>query len=86
MTESQAAAIWPVMKAFSEGKKVQFDCDGWKDATNPGFCEAAKWRIKPELFEGKFVLFEDGHAVIAKPDTIASGNYRIVTLREVEAK
>lgn len=95
MTPAQAAAIWPVMKAFSEGKKVQFFSNisqEWRTDDRPTFNTELKWRIKPELFEGKFVFYSDGtiypatmvNTPLAQCE-IARGA-RIVTLREVEDK
>ena len=89
MTESQAAAIWPVMKAFSEGKQVQARYPGttqWESPTNPTFSELHEWRIKPELFEGKFIVYPDGHAYSTEHASFVGTDGRIVTLREVEEK
>jgi hypothetical protein len=64
--------------------------NGWQEPIEePGFNAAYQWRIKPELFEGKFILFEDGTWATATRELtdleIAKGR-RIITLREVEEK
>ena len=104
LNKDQAAAIWPVMKAFSEGKKVQCylkptwqaDQREWRDIPElPSFDADLQWRIKPELFEGKFVLDPlcvSGGYVVSEAKGRILNNYekahgiRIVTLREVEEK
>jgi hypothetical protein len=97
MTTSQAAAIWPVMKAFSEGKKVQGRClesvvgaNVWTTTDEPNFYPTFEWRIKPELFEGKFIIWPNGIAQHSPIEGCHTAEYlevkgaRIVTLREVE--
>ncbi len=91
MTQTQAAAIWPVMKAFSEGKCVQakhpIEKDQWDIQHYPTFDADWQWRIKPELFEGKFVIYSDGHVYQASSTThLEMEGARIVILREVEDK
>ena len=95
MTTDQAAAIWPVMKAFSEGKKVQSqrnDVAPWDDMEGePLFSPQFKWRIKPELFELRCLIFADGIPCIVGKDFQLSDEFardgaRIVTLREIEEK
>lgn len=54
MDRKEAAAIWPVMKAFAEGKKVQFYSDapeGWYTTDHPGFSSEFQWRVAPEKRE-----------------------------------
>ncbi len=53
MTTQQAAELWPIIKAFSEGKTIQ--CrrdyvinDTWEDLDDPCFDATFKYRIKPE--------------------------------------
>ncbi len=52
MTKEQAAAIWPVMKAYSEGKQVQGkgSFGDWIDVTCPSFA-SSEWRVAPEKRE-----------------------------------
>lgn len=54
MTREQAAELWPVVKAYSEGMKVQFrDVDNeWQDCNesegDPQWRPGTTYRIKPE--------------------------------------
>jgi hypothetical protein len=51
MTREQAEQMWPIIKAFGEGKTVQYNspCGGWEDIQEPQFFEApVSYRIKPE--------------------------------------
>ena len=54
MTKEQAGKIWPVMKAFAEGKSVQYKyrkTGKWHDSISPSFDELIEWRVKPETRE-----------------------------------
>lgn len=58
MNQEQALELAPVMQAFGEGKKVQWDNNGeWFDYIGKGsdgisFCHPdTKWRVKPEPLE-----------------------------------
>jgi hypothetical protein len=91
MTPNQAAAIWPVMKAFSEQRQVQFmdsrdSLESWVTTIDPNFEPDLKWRIKPELFEAKFVILPSGFVQFYEKSVEYSRGSRIVTLREVEEK
>ena len=50
MKQSEAAAFFPLIKAWSEGKELQMLTDGvWYKATTPSFVlPPEKYRIKPE--------------------------------------
>ena len=51
MTREQASKLWPIMKAYSEGKEVQYydaGFDDWNPATCPSFDQFKLYRIKPE--------------------------------------
>jgi hypothetical protein len=51
MNTQQAAELWPIIKAFSEGKAVQariHATDPWDNPTHPNFDPTLQWRIKPE--------------------------------------
>lgn len=76
MTKQDAGKFWPIIKAYSEGKAVQFNRmpGGWNDIDNPdfgGYVES--YRIKPEpkyvpftfsdysLLIGKFIKSKSIH-------------------------
>ena len=49
MTREEAKELLPVIKAFAEGKSVQFNDDGnWYKTENPAFASGTMYRIKPE--------------------------------------
>lgn len=50
MTREEADKLLPIIKAYSEGKVIQFEDDGnWCDLTNPGFGSNPNfYRIKPQ--------------------------------------
>jgi hypothetical protein len=51
MTREQAEQMWPIIKAFGEGKTVQYNspCGGWENIQEPQFFEApVSYRINPE--------------------------------------
>ena len=50
MTREEAKELLPIIKAFSEGKTVQYSSDKeiWNDAKAPDFDCGAFYRIKPE--------------------------------------
>ena len=57
MNKLKAESLWPVMKAFARGSKIQWydvESDSWRDHGNPTFALEHQWRIKPEN-----VAFED---------------------------
>jgi hypothetical protein len=48
MTREEAKEMWPVAKAFSEGRDVEFFDQGkWHDNKGTGFGGGYKYRIKP---------------------------------------
>jgi len=59
MTKEEASKLWPMVKAFSEGKQVQFYDENqhiWRDLdSDPYMSGHIKYRIKPE--RRKFVIF-----------------------------
>ena len=53
MTREQAKAMLPIMKAFAEGKTLQYRVNNknneWEDINNPAFNDLpSEYRIKPE--------------------------------------
>ena len=50
MIREQASEFLPIIKAFAEGKTIQYRIEnGWKDIDNPKFNDfPSKYRIKPE--------------------------------------
>lgn len=60
MTREEAKTLLPIIKAFCEGKQIQFLFDDWKDITEIGIREFLEnpelYRIKPEI---KFRPFKD---------------------------
>ena len=51
MNRQQAKEMWPIMKAFAEGKVIQFRTDSiskWIETTTPKFNLLHEYRIKPE--------------------------------------
>ena len=58
-----------VLKAFSEGKAVQYrhdDSDGWQEIDNPSFSPATEYRVKPDPVTISFrrYLWRDGQGKI----------------------
>lgn len=60
MTREEAKVLLPIIKAFCEGKQIQFLFDDWKDITEMGIREFLEnpelYRIKPEQ---KYRPFKD---------------------------
>lgn len=57
MTRERAAELWPIIKAYGEGKTIEYKIDGnkWKDVDNPidnglllEYEYGNDYRIKPE--------------------------------------
>ena len=51
MTREEAKELWPIIKAFGEGKTIQFqkDANVWEDMIDPMFSMSpSDYRIKPE--------------------------------------
>lgn len=50
MTTEEAKKLLPIIKAFAEGKNIQYkeDIDRWVDIKNPSFRSFVEYRIKPE--------------------------------------
>ena len=51
MTRKQAAQLWPIIKAFGEGKIIEVNSNytGWTEIPEPQFNEGPRgYRIKPE--------------------------------------
>lgn len=59
MTKERAAEMWPLVKAYSEGKTIQFGTrvsNDWIDMKNPDFSsDRLDYRIKPEPREIYFI-------------------------------
>ena len=83
MTREQAAVIWPVMKAYAEGKEVQFLAYSgeWVNARDHSFSQQLSWREKPkprEFWIMPHAGFGCGLALEHKPDG------QSIHVREVE--
>lgn len=51
MNREKAKELWPIMKAFSEGRTIEFyheDCKEWRALEDPNFSSLYNYRIKPE--------------------------------------
>ena len=51
MTREEAKALLPIIKAFSEGKDIEYfdkSCNEWLIPNKPHFRDGIKYRIKPE--------------------------------------
>ncbi len=49
MSPNRAKQLLPLIKAFSEGKKIQYKSqDVWVDIDRPGWCDDVVYRVKPE--------------------------------------
>ena len=50
MNKDNAKHYLPVIKAFAEGKTIQYhSCDGWKDLVTADFLDCwSTYRVKPE--------------------------------------
>ena len=49
VTREEAKELLPIIKAFAEGKSVQFSDEGnWYKTENPAFASGTMYRIKPE--------------------------------------
>lgn len=65
MTPEQAKELWPIMQAFSEGKKIELYREGldtWEDIGSPSFVGECQYRIKPTTKKSPLTLedFQDG--------------------------
>jgi hypothetical protein len=92
MTREDAAKLWPIIKAYSEGGRVQFQgLDGaWSDTPDPQFV-VPRYRIKPEPVECWGLADRDGRVIethtaerIAAKYASEGAGWRVVHLREVE--
>ena len=49
MTREEAKELLPIIKAFAEGKSVQFSDEGnWYETENPAFVSGTMYRINPK--------------------------------------
>ena len=49
MTREEAKELLPIIKAFAEGKSVQFNDEGnWYKTENPAFASGTMYRIEPQ--------------------------------------
>ena len=51
MTIKEAAALWPIIKAYAEGETIEIydtDLESWHATVNPKFFPGARYRIKPQ--------------------------------------
>lgn len=67
MTRAELKKHWDVIKAYKEGKEIQYlnDNNVWKDVDNPGFFTHYEYRIKPGLEYVPFD-FSDAEYLIGK--------------------
>lgn len=67
MNRKEAAELLPIIKAFCEGKQIQFLFDEWKDVDEIGIREFLEnpelYRIKPET---KYRPFKDAEECLAE--------------------
>lgn len=94
MTREDAAKLWPIIKAWSEGKTIQQrgSYAKWHDVRGPNFrAPADHYRIKPEPVECWAVIAEGA----TRPLTVHSTRHeavlgtnpsypRVIKLREVQ--
>jgi hypothetical protein len=93
MTREDAAKLWPIIKAYSEGKQVQHRVEpgAWADFHEPSFRDPAdRYRIKPEPVE-RWMVFSGGVGLstydnedMAQEHVRMLPSLRVVHLREVE--
>ena len=70
MNKQRARDLWPVIKAYAEGKKIQYwstSRQDWCDCPLPAFTGEVKYRIKPEPFYAPFSTQEEFNQLIGKP-------------------
>lgn len=51
MTIKEAAALWPIIKAYAEGKTIEIydtNAKSWHTIINPKFFPGSRYRIKPQ--------------------------------------
>lgn len=51
MTIKEASVLWPIIKAYSEGKTIEIydtDLESWHTVINPKFFPGARYRVKPQ--------------------------------------
>ena len=51
MTIKEAAALWPIIKAYAEGKTIEIydtNAKSWHTIINPKFLPGSRYRIKPQ--------------------------------------
>lgn len=82
MTREKAANLWPVIKAYSEGKEIQISnrLDGkYSDVYSPSFDSSDSfYRVKPEKKLVSFT-FEDADFLLGKTVVLKStGSKRII--------
>ena len=54
MNRERAKYLLPIIKAFTEGKVIQFrstDDTRWLDTSSPTFSTSTEYRVKPEPIE-----------------------------------
>jgi hypothetical protein len=94
MTKERAAYVWPFIKAFSEGKQIQFhDSDRaiWIDVTSDLYMPInLNFRIKPEPRTFKLARYKDPNMhpgiglFVLSPDYQASTNHlEVIEVREI---
>ena len=89
MKRERAAELWPIIKAFSEGKTVQVfttDDKRWKDLTNPRFNnDYAEYRIKPEPREFYVYVTKNGGTFVSVHGDISTRqSTEVIKVREVD--
>jgi hypothetical protein len=98
VTRDDAKVLWPIIKAYGEGKAIQtlrMHSDTWDDITDPGFTlPPHHYRIKPEPMEYVAALDAQGNVLGIERGALSVGGVirmavspcavaRTVTLREV---
>jgi hypothetical protein len=62
MNRLRSEQLWPVIKAYAKGAKIQWfnaETERWVDHGNPTFAMEHQWRVKPE--DEAFEFWWDKH-------------------------
>lgn len=79
MTRENAQKLAPIIKAFGDGKKIQFLQDGiWVDLSNPEFgANAGLYRVRPEpLTVTVWALADDNEICVTSCDMSGHCGYK----------
>lgn len=95
MTRDEAQKLWPIIKAYGEGKTVQYQTGSWEDLRdNVEFDRrpVSLYRIKPEPVECWAVVSRDGYLICtsesegeaeqARRNCSGASDYRVIRMVE----